>query len=416
MKKAFLLFLILFSLLASAQRINGYEFVMVPTKFDFQRTENEYRLNTLLKFRLEEYGFKAYYTTDPSNKNYKERCMYLTAVVVNESNVFLTKLHILFKDCNNAVVYQSVTGTSKEKNRNNAFNEALAGALVSVKELNYEFSGVKSDHIPVANDVLIERNEDLEAKYKALIEENKALYAKNQALLAAREQDLLQAKARSLEVQNNVPAKSEIVLAEEIPITKIEVPTTKIEIPVVKKESNVVPTAVKPQVTTSKSSVGATKEKVPATAVKKYAVKGKPVVQEKKPVVVSQSKTTVVEKAAAVEKITQPVIVETTIKTMAPAPETTVLAVEKKEEGAAKEIELLVKENEVLFAQPTENGYKLIDSTPKVVLEIIKTMQPDYYNANVDKKFGVLYKKNNDWVFEYFTNGNLKIEILNIKF
>lgn len=412
MKKAFLLFFILFSLVSFAQRINGYEFVMVPTKFDFQRTENEYRLNTLLKFRLEEYGFKAYYTTDPSNKNYKERCMYLTAIVVNESNVFLTRLHILFKDCNNAVVYQSVTGTSKEKNRNNAFNEALAGALVSVKGLNYEFNGVKSDHIPVADDVLKERNEDLEAKYNALVAENKALMAKNEALLALRNQDLAEAKARSLEAQNNVPSKIETVATKEIPATKIDIPTPQVEVPEVKAAPQVVETEILP---TKKTAV-ATKKKVPASAVKKYAVKGKPITMKKKQVAVAKAKTPVDEKVAVVEKETKIVSTETPVKTIEPIVEKTEIATEQKQEVAAEEVDLLVKKNEVLFAQPTENGFKLIDSTPKVVLEIIKTMQPDYYNANVDKKFGVLYKKNNQWVFEYFTNGNLNIEILNIKF
>lgn len=419
MKKAFLLFFILFSLVSFAQRINGYEFVMVPTKFDFQRTENEYRLNTLLKFRLEEYGFKAYYTTDPSNKNYKERCMYLTAIVVNESNVFLTRLHILFKDCNNAVVYQSVTGTSKEKNRNNAFNEALAGALVSVKGLNYEFNGVKSDHIPVADDVLKERNEDLEAKYNALVAENKALMAKNEALLALRNQDLAEAKARSLEAQNNVPSKIETVATKEIPATKIDIPTPQVEVPEVKAAPIAVkaaPQVIETEISPTKKTAVATKKKVPASAVKKYAVKGKPITMKKKQVAVAKAKTPVVEKVALVEKETKIVSTETPLKTIEPIVEKTEIATEQKQEVAAEEVDLLVKKNEVLFAQPTENGFKLIDSTPKVVLEIIKTMQPDYYNANVDKKFGVLYKKNNQWVFEYFTNGNLNIEILNIKF
>jgi hypothetical protein len=40
-----------------------------------------------------------------------------------------------------------------------------------------------------------------------------------------------------------------------------------------------------------------------------------------------------------------------------------------------------VNEN-TLFAQPIANGYQLVDSTPKVVLKMYRTSQPDSYSAN----------------------------------
>ena len=141
MKKAFLLFFSLFSLVSFSQQINDYEFVMIPTKFDFQRSENEYRLNTLLKYRLEEYGFKTMYTTDQMNTNFNDRCKYLNVQLVNESGLFLTKLHIVFKNCDNVVVYKSNLGSSKTKERNVAYKEALEEALKSVKSLQYKYSG-----------------------------------------------------------------------------------------------------------------------------------------------------------------------------------------------------------------------------------------------------------------------------------
>ncbi len=145
MKKAFLLFFSLFSLMSFSQQINDYEFVMIPTQFDFQRSENEYRLNTLLKYRLEEYGFKTMYTTDQMNTNFNNRCKYLNVELVNESGVFLTKLHIVFKNCDNVVVYKSVTGSSKTKERKVAFKEALEEALKSVQALQYKYSGTSTN-------------------------------------------------------------------------------------------------------------------------------------------------------------------------------------------------------------------------------------------------------------------------------
>ncbi len=69
-----------------------------------------------------------------------------------------------------------------------------------------------------------------------------------------------------------------------------------------------------------------------------------------------------------------------------------------------------------LFAQPIANGFQLVDTTPKVVAKMYKTSQQDYYTAQGDNKNGVIFKKGNDWFFEYYLNDKLVSEKLNIKF
>lgn len=69
-----------------------------------------------------------------------------------------------------------------------------------------------------------------------------------------------------------------------------------------------------------------------------------------------------------------------------------------------------------LFAQPIANGYQLVDTTPKVVLKMYKTSQPDSFTAQGDGKNGVIFKKGNDWYFEYYQNDKLVSDKLNIKF
>jgi hypothetical protein len=69
-----------------------------------------------------------------------------------------------------------------------------------------------------------------------------------------------------------------------------------------------------------------------------------------------------------------------------------------------------------LFAQPITNGYQLVDSTPKIVLKMYKTSQPDSYSAQGDGKNGVVFKKGNEWFFEYYQNDKLISEKLNVKF
>lgn len=75
-----------------------------------------------------------------------------------------------------------------------------------------------------------------------------------------------------------------------------------------------------------------------------------------------------------------------------------------------------VSNENMLFAQPIANGYQLVDSTPKVVLKIYKTSQQDSFTAVSDTKNGVVFKKGNDWYFEYYENDRLVSEKLDIKF
>lgn len=146
MKKNIYVLFLLFSFVSFAQSINDYEYVIVPTKFDFQEKENVYRLNTVTKFNLEKMGFKAFYSNDYQNINYKDQCNYLKVEVKEVSGGFLvTKLDISFTDCNNKVIFTSQVGKSKSKDRELAYIEALNKAFESVKALNYKYSGKKMD-------------------------------------------------------------------------------------------------------------------------------------------------------------------------------------------------------------------------------------------------------------------------------
>ena len=68
----------------------------------------------------------------------------------------------------------------------------------------------------------------------------------------------------------------------------------------------------------------------------------------------------------------------------------------------------------MLYAQETENGYQLVDSSPKVVYKIKGTTLKNVFI--VEDKNAVLYKNGDSWVVEYYANNILKQEELNIKF
>jgi len=68
----------------------------------------------------------------------------------------------------------------------------------------------------------------------------------------------------------------------------------------------------------------------------------------------------------------------------------------------------------VLYAQVIENGFQLVDSSPKVVYRIKKTNLNNVFL--LENKSAIIYKKGDDWVLEFYLNSTLKQETLNIKF
>lgn len=54
----------------------------------------------------------------------------------------------------------------------------------------------------------------------------------------------------------------------------------------------------------------------------------------------------------------------------------------------------------LLFAQPIENGYQLVDTTPKVVYVLKSTAAPDVFLVNKDGKSGVVFKNEGKWYIE----------------
>lgn len=70
--------------------------------------------------------------------------------------------------------------------------------------------------------------------------------------------------------------------------------------------------------------------------------------------------------------------------------------------------------SDVLYAQAIENGYQLVDSSPKVVYKIKKTSLENVFL--VEGLNATLLNKNGQWIMEYYENGTLKQKVLNIKF
>ncbi|MDB2462969.1 hypothetical protein N9W61_02575 [Algibacter sp.] len=79
-----------------------------------------------------------------------------------------------------------------------------------------------------------------------------------------------------------------------------------------------------------------------------------------------------------------------------------------------EEATIIQGESNVLYAQAMDNGFQLVDSSPKVVYRIKNTNLKDVFI--VEGKSAVIYKNGTDWLIEYYSGATLKQEVLNIKF
>lgn len=244
MKLKVLLTLLLCSVFGFSQSINDYKAVIIPVKYDFMKTENQYRLATLTKSNLLKAGFKAYYANEEMPAGLGDRCELLYVDVKKDNAFLVTKLFVEFKDCYGKIVYTSETGKSREKDYEAAYKESLDNAFISIIAQHYKYNGKT--------------------------------------------------------------------------------------------------------VTTQAA-------------------------QTSTPVVSTVAATTVI-----------------------PTPD--------------------VSDPNLLYAQPTENGYQLIDKTPKVVMKLLKTSRQDSFIAIKDGVQGSLNAKDNGWYFEYYQNDKLVSEKISVKF
>jgi len=150
MKTKFLFLLFFISSYGFSQSVNDYAAVMIPLKYDFMKSENQYRMNTLTKFNLQKAGFVGFYTNESIPSQFNERCSLLYVDVVKESAFLATKLFVTFKDCYGKVIFKSEVGKSKEKEFDVAYAEALNMAFQSIIALQYKYNGtVKTSTLPV---------------------------------------------------------------------------------------------------------------------------------------------------------------------------------------------------------------------------------------------------------------------------
>lgn len=125
----------------SQERINDYKYVIIPIQYEFQKSEDQYQLNSLTKFLFNKYGFTAYMENENLPNDYlSNRCLGLIADVKKVKGGFLnTKIQIDLLDCKDQVIASSVIGKSKEKVYEKAYNIAIREAFKTFQYFDYKY-------------------------------------------------------------------------------------------------------------------------------------------------------------------------------------------------------------------------------------------------------------------------------------
>ncbi|MGJ8761438.1 MAG: hypothetical protein ACSHXA_12915 [Polaribacter sp.] len=135
------LFLIAISAFSQERDINNYKYVIVPDRFDFLKSSDQYQTSSLTKFLLEKKGFEVFLSNEKLPEDLMlNRCKALTAIVVDDSSMFTIKSVIKLQDCNNNVLYTSEVGKSKLKEYKKGYQEAIRKAYETMEDLEYNYN------------------------------------------------------------------------------------------------------------------------------------------------------------------------------------------------------------------------------------------------------------------------------------
>ena len=119
MNKSFLIsFCLIFScsMLFAQNSINSYKYILVPKQFEFQNSQDQHQLNSLVKFLFNKAGFSVFFADEQYPEDLTmDRCLALKAKVNSNSSLFKTKMSIDLYDCKNKLIYSTIEASSREK-------------------------------------------------------------------------------------------------------------------------------------------------------------------------------------------------------------------------------------------------------------------------------------------------------------
>jgi hypothetical protein len=171
MKKSILFLILFISVIAVSQSLNIYKYALIESKFKFQKSANQYNLNTLTKLYFQKIGMQSFLDLDVlPTEVANENCNKIYVSAEENSNMFSTKIKIIIKDCQNKILFISDEGMSREKSYETAYNQAFRMALTSVERLKYKYEEEKQE--VEENKPLIENNLNIKIENPTIVKKD----------------------------------------------------------------------------------------------------------------------------------------------------------------------------------------------------------------------------------------------------
>ncbi|MFV9483085.1 hypothetical protein ACNI3T_04565 [Christiangramia sp. ASW11-125] len=174
MKKLIILAAMIFYGNIFSQDLNDYKYIIVPESYDILGKTNQYQLNALTKFLFEKNGFQTIMKTKTWPEDLQQNpCLGVSPVLVEDSGLFVTKMHIELQDCKGMTVYKTREGKSKEKEFQAAYQESFRDAFQELADLPYEYSSAINESVKKSSEnssVKVGRNITSEVKNEVVPE------------------------------------------------------------------------------------------------------------------------------------------------------------------------------------------------------------------------------------------------------
>ena len=170
MKKQILILILIcltFQLKAQEQ-LNNYKYILIPESYDFTEGKDKYQLNSLTKFLFNREGYKAYMTSDSLPQDlFNNRCLALSADAEKlKSGLFKTEIQINLKDCYGKLVYTSKVGSTRVKDYQKAYTQALRNAFESFEEFDYQYQPKVESNVVTETKPKVQESSDVSSKEK----------------------------------------------------------------------------------------------------------------------------------------------------------------------------------------------------------------------------------------------------------
>jgi hypothetical protein len=108
--------------------------IIISNKYEFQKVKNTYNINNMLKAILVSNSYQVFFDDEELPKEIAQnKCNALTGVLIDNSNMFLTKLKFQIRDCQNKLLFETAEVKTREKDIQNAYIETVG--LFRIKKI-----------------------------------------------------------------------------------------------------------------------------------------------------------------------------------------------------------------------------------------------------------------------------------------